>query len=99
VACSTFLYCWEGEKAERAGARAEGGKAFTRARLFEPHAPHPPPNARKNNSRQFNHRCKGVTMATFKPEEVAAIEDGGNAVCFLSCFFLMLACTASAAQR
>jgi hypothetical protein len=32
------------------------------------------------NSRQFNHRCKGVTMATFKPEEIQAIEDGGNAV-------------------
>ncbi|KAK9842336.1 hypothetical protein WJX81_007487 [Elliptochloris bilobata] len=30
--------------------------------------------------RQFNHRCKGITMATFKPEEMRAIEEGGNAV-------------------
>jgi len=31
-------------------------------------------------SRQFNHRCKGISMATFKPEEMRAIEEGGNAV-------------------
>ena len=31
-------------------------------------------------SRQFNHRCKGITMATFKTEEMRAIEEGGNAV-------------------
>ena len=31
-------------------------------------------------SRHFNHRCKGITMATFKPEEMRAIEEGGNAV-------------------
>eukprot|EP00884_Botryococcus_braunii_P000864 jgi/Botrbrau1/10779/Bobra.0119s0005.2 len=30
--------------------------------------------------RHFNHRVKGVTMATFKPEEMTAIEQGGNAV-------------------
>ena len=35
-------------------------------------------------SRQFNHRTKGVSMATFKPEEIRALEEGGNGVCPLS---------------
>ncbi|KAK9802881.1 hypothetical protein WJX73_000451 [Symbiochloris irregularis] len=30
--------------------------------------------------REFNHRCKGITMATFKPDEVVAVQQGGNAV-------------------
>ncbi|KAK9830238.1 hypothetical protein WJX72_010505 [[Myrmecia] bisecta] len=30
--------------------------------------------------RQFNHRCKGVSMATFKPDEMKQIELGGNKV-------------------
>ena len=29
-------------------------------------------------SRQFSHRCKGISMATFKPEEIRALEEGGN---------------------
>lgn len=36
-----------------------------------PHAPH---------SRNFNHRAKGVTMSTFKPDEIKALQAGGNAV-------------------
>ena len=31
-------------------------------------------------SRQFGHRVKGVSMSTFKTEEVAALEEAGNAV-------------------
>ena len=31
-------------------------------------------------SRQFNHRCKGISMASFKPEEIRALENGGNGV-------------------
>ena len=31
-------------------------------------------------SRQFNHRCKGISMASFKPEEIKALEAGGNGV-------------------
>ena len=31
-------------------------------------------------SRQFSHRVKGVSLATFKPEEVAALEETGNAL-------------------
>ena len=31
-------------------------------------------------SRQFGHRVKGVSMSTFKAEEVAALEGAGNAV-------------------
>lgn len=55
----------------------------------------------KQHSRQFNHRCKGVTMATFKPEEIAAIEDGGNAVRFFAFFSSSVASSRSgrAAQR
>ncbi|CAL5223383.1 g5891 [Coccomyxa viridis] len=30
--------------------------------------------------RQFNHRCKGISMASFKPEEIRALENGGNGV-------------------
>lgn len=33
-----------------------------------------------NCSRQFNHRCKGISMASFKPEEIRALENGGNGV-------------------
>ena len=31
-------------------------------------------------SRQFGHRVKGVSMSTFKSDEVAALEESGNAV-------------------
>ena len=32
-------------------------------------------------SRHFGHRCKGISMATFKPEEVQALQAvGGNSV-------------------
>lgn len=31
-------------------------------------------------SREFNHRVKSISMATFKPEEVKALQAGGNAV-------------------
>lgn len=31
-------------------------------------------------SRQFGHRVKGVSMSTFKPEEVQALAESGNAV-------------------
>ena len=34
----------------------------------------------KKSSRQFSHRVKGVSLATFKPEEVAALEQSGNAL-------------------
>lgn len=33
-----------------------------------------------NCSRQFNHRCKGISMASFKPEEIRGLENGGNGV-------------------
>ena len=39
-----------------------------------------PARARKTTSRQFSHRVKGVSLATFKPEEVAALEETGNAL-------------------
>lgn len=32
------------------------------------------------HSRQFGHRVKGITMASFKPEEIAALQAGGNQV-------------------
>jgi len=32
------------------------------------------------NSREFNHRVKGLTMSTFNEEEVEALENGGNDV-------------------
>ena len=31
-------------------------------------------------SRQFSHRVKGISMSTFKPEEMKALEAGGNGV-------------------
>ncbi|CAL8470830.1 g10372 [Coccomyxa elongata] len=34
--------------------------------------------------RQFSHRCKGVSMATFKPEEIRALEEGGNGAALAS---------------
>lgn len=40
-----------------------------------------PARAKKiTTSRQFSHRVKGVSLATFKPEEVAALEETGNAL-------------------
>lgn len=35
-------------------------------------------------SRQFGHRVKGITMSSFKAEEIAALQAGGNEVS--SCF-------------
>ena len=32
------------------------------------------------SSREFNHRVKSVSMATFKPEEIDALQKGGNQV-------------------
>lgn len=32
-------------------------------------------------SREFNHRVKSVSMATFKPEEIEKLKRIGNAVC------------------
>ena len=32
------------------------------------------------HSRQFQHRVKGIGMASFTPEEVAELENGGNKV-------------------
>lgn len=36
-------------------------------------------------SRQFGHRVKGVSMSSFKSEEVEALKKGGNEVCACSC--------------
>lgn len=32
------------------------------------------------SSRKYGHRAKSVSMATFKPEEVRGMEEGGNHV-------------------
>jgi len=32
-------------------------------------------------SREFTHRVKSVSMAKFSPEEVTALQAGGNEVC------------------
>jgi len=34
-----------------------------------------------NCSREFTHRVKSVSMAKFSPEEVTALQAGGNEVC------------------
>jgi len=34
-------------------------------------------------SRQFSHRVKGLSTSTFKPEEIKALEAGGNRVCLV----------------
>jgi hypothetical protein len=31
-------------------------------------------------SREFNHRVKSISMATFKPEEIKGLQEGGNKV-------------------
>lgn len=31
--------------------------------------------------RQFGHRVKGITMASFKSDEIAALQSGGNEAC------------------
>lgn len=31
-------------------------------------------------SRQFGHRVKGVSMSSFKPDEIKALQEGGNGV-------------------
>ena len=36
-------------------------------------------------SRQFSHRVKGLSTSTFKPEEIKALEAGGNRVCLIPC--------------
>ena len=46
-------------------------------------------------SREFGHRVKSVSMASFKPEEIERIKKGGNDVrvicyCYYCCFPLML---------
>ena len=80
--CSGVQYVLVGRGGRRfcSAKKKRGGRGkgiHARALLTTPPPPlsHPTPR-----SRQFNHRCKGVTMATFKPEEIQAIEDGGNAV-------------------
>lgn len=46
-------------------------------------------------SREFGHRVKSVSMASFKPEEIERIKKGGNDVrvicyCYYCCCPLML---------
>ena len=40
-------------------------------------------------SREFNHRVKGISMSSFKPEEVEALEKGGNKVFFFLVYFVL----------
>lgn len=57
-------------------AAAAGAAAPRVSRESTPARPAPPARC----SRQFGHRVKGVSMSTFKPEEVAALAESGNAV-------------------
>ena len=77
-AVASSAFCFGGEHGARKKKKHAGrGKGI---RVRSPRSPRPPPTHPHTRSRQFNHRCKGVTMATFKAEEIQAIEDGGNAV-------------------
>ena len=40
-----------------------------------------------NYSREFTHRVKSVSMAKFSPEEVTALQAGGNEVCIVMLLF------------
>ena len=64
----------------RCMAQAWGGAVMWVSRVSQPPTLTPASRLFPGRSRTFGHRVKGVSMSTFKPEEITALQEGGNGV-------------------